>query len=86
MSFIAYPGFGGGVDVGSFYESSDQAVQSIVTGAGPGGGPHVRAFDPPNHASGPASFQAYPGFGGGVHVDGGLVIIPGGTTTQASAR
>jgi hypothetical protein len=40
----------------------------IVTGAGPGGGPHVRAFDAQGHPGG-TSFLAYaPGFGGGVHV------------------
>ncbi|MEY2569212.1 MAG: hypothetical protein QOE35_3741 [Actinomycetota bacterium] len=81
MSFFAYGAdFHGGVDVGSFYESSDVNELSVVTGAGPGGGPHVRTFDPPNHASGPASFFAYPGFTGGVHVDGGLKVV-GDTST-----
>lgn len=87
MSFFAYDrGFGGGVDVGSFFESADVANQSIVTGAGPGGGPHVRSFDPPNHTPGTASFQAYPGFTGGVRVDGGILILPDGTTNVSAQR
>jgi hypothetical protein len=89
MSFMAYnPAFHGGVDVGSFFESSAVDNLSVVTGAGPGGGPHVLTFDPPNHSAGPASFQAYgAAFGGGVHVDGGLAITPPPTSeTTASSH
>ncbi len=45
-------------------------VPDIVTGAGPGGGPHVRAFDGVTGsplAALPGGFLAYPpGFAGGV--------------------
>jgi hypothetical protein len=82
MSFLAYPsGFTGGVDVGSFYESADVDVVSILTGAGPGGGPHVKRFDPPNHAEQPGWMAYDPGFAGGVHVDGGLLVFGGGSST-----
>jgi len=45
-SFFAYdPLFRGGVEVGSMISSSNLAVSTVLTGAGPGGGPHVRGFD-----------------------------------------
>ena len=45
-SFFAYdPSFRGGVEVGSMMSPSDLAVSRVLTGAGPGGGPHVRGFD-----------------------------------------
>jgi 2',3'-cyclic-nucleotide 2'-phosphodiesterase (5'-nucleotidase family) len=45
-SFFAYdPSFRGGVEVGSMISSSNLAVSTVLTGAGPGGGPHVRGFD-----------------------------------------
>ncbi len=44
----------------------------MVTGAGPGGGPHVRIFSPAGAEK--AGFFAYaPGFGGGVNV----AVVPG---------
>jgi hypothetical protein len=62
--FHAYsPAFSGGVAVG-------WAGGALVTGAGPGGGPHVRAFDPLT-LSVLDSFYAYdPTFTGGVFVGG----------------
>jgi serralysin len=61
-SFFAYaPAFNGGVNVA-------YGDGWIVTGAGPGAGPHVRAFDATTGAE-VRSFYAYdPGFTGGVSV------------------
>jgi hypothetical protein len=45
-SFFAYdPLFRGGVEVGSMMSPSNLAVSRVLTGSGPGGGPHVRGFD-----------------------------------------
>ncbi|MGK2956856.1 MAG: hypothetical protein ACSLFB_00320 [Acidimicrobiales bacterium] len=64
-----YKGFMGGATVASGDLNGDGREESI-TGAGPGGGPHVRTFDSagnPGHG-----FFAYdPGFRGGVHVASG---------------
>ncbi len=62
----AYGGFQGGGTVASGDLNGDGRDESI-TGAGPGGGPHVRTFDASGNAG--SSFFAYaPGFTGGVHV------------------
>jgi hypothetical protein len=65
-SFHAYdPQFAGGVTVAAADFDGDQLAE-IVTGAGLGGGPHVKTF---SGASGEEmlSFYAYdPSFGGGV--------------------
>jgi hypothetical protein len=67
-SFYAYaPAFTGGVYVAAGDVNGDQ-IPDIVTGAGPGGGPHVIAFSGAN-GSPIASFFAYaPAFVGGVRV------------------
>ena len=64
------PGFPGGVSVAAGDVNGDGRVD-IVTGAGPGGGPHVLVFSGAN-LSLLASFDAYnPGFLGGVSVAAG---------------
>jgi uncharacterized repeat protein (TIGR01451 family) len=76
-SFFAYdPAFTGGVYVACGDVNND-GLADVVTGAGPGGGPHVRVFTVPQ-GGGPvaeiASFFAYdPGFRGGVRVAAGDV-------------
>ncbi len=71
-SFFAYStAFTGGVDVGSDPLAGDvtgDGVSDIVTGAGPGGGPHVKVFDGASGAE-VRSFMAFPTtFTGGVRV------------------
>ena len=67
--FMAYsPAFPGGVRVATADVNGD-GRDEIVTGAGPGGGPHVRIFDFMGRSLG--SFFAYaPSFTGGVHLAG----------------
>jgi len=43
-SFFAYPGFTGGVRVAAGDLTGD-GLADIVTGVGPGAGPHVKVFD-----------------------------------------
>ena len=76
-SFFAYPStFRGGVNVATGDINGD-GLADIVTGAGPGGGPHVKAFDGFTGAA-IASFFAYPsGFRGGVNVAVGDVTGDG---------
>jgi hypothetical protein len=67
--FMAYdPGFTGGVSVGLGNLDNDLAAE-IVTGAGPGGGPHVKVFRQDGAMPFGGGFFAYdPGFHGGVEV------------------
>jgi len=72
-SFFAYdPLFRGGVEVGSMMSPSNLAVSRVLTGSGPGGGPHVRGFDLSNPLGQPnevLSFYAEsPAFRAGVAV------------------
>jgi hypothetical protein len=69
-SFFAYaPGFLGSVRVATADANGDGRVD-IVTGAGPSGGPHVRALDATTLSSLEEFFAFNPAFGGGVHVGG----------------
>jgi hypothetical protein len=75
---MAYsPGFAGGVRVAVARLNGASQPASIVTGAGPGGGPHVRIFNGGGGSLGPG-FMAYdPAFTGGVYVAGGDVTGDG---------
>ena len=78
-SFFAYdPAFGGGVRVAAADVDGDGRAE-IITGAGPGGGPHVRAFRLVGRTPIEiASFYAYdPAFTGGVFVAAGDVTGDG---------
>jgi fibronectin-binding autotransporter adhesin len=68
-NFLAYdPAFGGGVTVG-VADVDGSAPAEVITGAGPGGGPHVEAFAADGTLK--ASLIAYDlGFTGGVFVSG----------------
>ncbi|MDW8263960.1 MAG: VCBS repeat-containing protein, partial [Gemmataceae bacterium] len=74
-SFYAYaPNFTGGVSV-AVGDINGDSFADIITGAGPGGGPHVRVFNGTNLAI-LASFFAYaPTFIGGVFVGSGRVNL-----------
>jgi hypothetical protein len=72
-SFHAYDSnFLGGVDVGTTMAPSPSDVSRVLTGAGPGGGPHVRGFDLSNPLGQPLEvlsfYAASPDFKGGVSV------------------
>jgi hypothetical protein len=76
--FVYDPGFRGGVRVAAGnVDGSDRA--SLVTGAGPGGGPHVRVLRWDGTAFGEtASFFAFDaGLQGGIFVSAGDVIADG---------
>jgi hypothetical protein len=69
--FLAYdPKFTGGVTLG-VAQIGPNGSFAILTGAGPGGGPHVKAFVPTNNGP-PTLLQSFlafdPGFTGGVFV------------------
>jgi len=74
-SFFAYsPAFTGGVTVAAGDVNHDGRAD-IITGAGPGGGPHVRVFSGAN-GSQIWSFMAFlPSFTGGVYVAAGNVNL-----------
>jgi predicted outer membrane repeat protein len=68
--FFAYPGFQGGVRVAAGDVNGD-GVDDIVTGAGPGGGPHVKAFSGADGSLLQSFFAYTPQFAGGVYVAAG---------------
>ena len=84
-SFFAYDrAFTGAVHVAAADLTGD-GVAEIITGAGPGGSPHVRAFGVAGGVTEVASFFAYnPAFGGGVYV--AAAATPRGEVAMAAAR
>lgn len=68
--FAAYPGFGGGVNVATGDVDKD-GYADIITGAGAGGGPHVKVFSGRTGAEIMSFFAYNPGFRGGVNVASG---------------
>ena len=76
-SFLAYSaGFSGGVRVAAGDVNRD-GVADIVTGTGPGSGPHVKVFDGVTGAVLASFFAFGPGFMGGVFVAAGDVNSDG---------
>jgi FG-GAP-like repeat len=74
-SFFPYtPSFAGGVRVAAGDVNGD-GFADIITGAGVGGGSHVKVIDG-RTGSELQSFFAFPGFTGGVFVAGSTVPIP----------
>src|SRR5439155_3410851 len=72
-SFFAYdPAFRGGVQVGAGDTNADGRAD-IITGAGPGGGPHVKVFSGANLGVLASFFPYDTGFRGGVFVAAGDV-------------
>ena len=83
--FDAYAhGFAGGVSVAQGDMNGD-GVTDIVTGAGPGGGPHVVVFDGATHAVRASFFAFDPAFTGGVEVATGDVTGDGAPEILAVA-
>jgi RHS repeat-associated protein len=73
MSFYAYNSlFTGGVDVAAGYVNADNRAD-IITGAGAGGGPHVRAFSGSDGAELMSFFAYTASFTGGAFVAAGDV-------------
>lgn len=70
QSFMAYsPLFGGGVRVG-FAQSLEEASGVVLTGAGPGNGPQVKAFEGATRALLDSFYAFEQQFAGGVFVGG----------------
>jgi len=73
QSFLAYdPSFRGGVNVAAGDVNGD-GTDEIITGAGPGGGPHVKVFNPVGMTLLNSFFAYNPNFRGGVFVAAGDV-------------
>ncbi len=73
FGFFAYhPSFSGGVRVAAGNLNGD-ALADIITGAGPGGGPHVKVFDGMSQTEFFGFFAYDPAFSGGVFLAAGNV-------------
>lgn len=72
-TFYAYdPLFAGGVAVAAADVTGD-GYADIITGAGPGAGPHVKVFDGFSGDQIDSFFAYEPSFSGGIHVAGGYI-------------
>ena len=84
--FFAYSAtFPGGVRVAAGDLDGDKVDDEIITGAGAGGGPHVKVFDGTSGTGAPrgGGFFAYgPTFSGGVTVDVGNVVGAAGSAAD----
>ena len=79
-SFFAFdPAFAGGVSV-AVGDVTGDGTPDVVTGAGPGGGPHVKAFDGRTMAEVRNFFAGDPEYRGGVSVavSGGQILTAAG--------
>ncbi|MEO8608625.1 MAG: VCBS repeat-containing protein [Chloroflexota bacterium] len=73
LNFFAYdPQFKGGISV-SVGDVNGDGVPEVITGAGAGGGPHVKVFDGKTLAPSASFFAFNPAFTGGVRVSVGDV-------------
>jgi hypothetical protein len=85
LGFYAYhPNFGGGVPVAVGDVNGDGRVD-IITGAGAGGGPHVRVFSGMNQAELFGFYAFDPNFSGGVFLASGDVNGDGRADVYAGA-
>jgi hypothetical protein len=84
QSFFAYSSsFFGGVRVGSVDVNGDGRLD-LLTGAGPGGGPHIRMFDAASLQR-LNQFFAYTNFTGGTFVAGGKALGVSGSPQLAAS-
>src|SRR5437867_1542287 len=73
LAVLALIAVGGALVHGGKVKAQTGSPGFIVTGAGPGGGSHVRAFLGDGRATAVSFFAYPPGFTGGVHVAAGDV-------------